>query len=142
MSDVEDMLVLLVFCAVVALWLKLTGARERAVQEARRQCELHRLQLLDESVGLRAMRIRRINGIRRIERGYVFDVSIDGDDREQGRLWMIGNALSGLSLPTIEPTSADEPTSAESIVAAALAKASSNVVQLHSGRRQSDDRLH
>jgi hypothetical protein len=136
MSDVEDMLVLLVFCAVVALWLKLTGARERAVQEARRQCELHRLQLLDESVGLRAMRIRRINGIRRIERGYVFDVSIDGDDREQGRLWMIGNALSGLSLPTIEPTSA------ESIVAAALAKASSNVVQLHPGRRQSDDRLH
>lgn len=136
MSDIEDMLVLLVFCAIVVLWLKLTGARERAVQEVRRQCELHRLQLLDESVGLRAIRIRRVNGIRRIERGYAFDVSIDGDDREQGRLWMIGKALSGLSLPTIEPASA------ESIVTAALAKAQSNVVQLYPGRRESDDRLH
>jgi len=125
MSDIEDMLVLLLFCAAVTLWLKLTSARERAVSEARRQCELHGLQLLDESVGLRAIRIRRIDGLRRVERGYAFEVSIDGDDREQGRLWMVGNALSGLSLPTIESTSA------ESIVASALAKASgSNVVPL------------
>lgn len=119
------MLVLLLFCGAVALWLKLTSARERAVNEARRQCELHGLQLLDESVGLRAIRIRRIDGLRRLERGYAFDVSIDGDDREQGRLWMIGDALSGLSLPTIEQASA------ESIVSSALAKAAgSNVIPL------------
>ena len=135
MSDIENMLALLAFCAVVALWLKLTSAREHAMREARRQCERHGLQLLDESVGLRAIRVRSIDGMRRVERGYSFDVSIAGDDREQGRLWMIGQALSGLSLPTTEPTTA------ESVVATALAKASSNVVQLHPGRRP-DDRLH
>ncbi len=138
MSDIEDMLLLLALCATVVLWLKLTSARERAMSEARRQCERHGLQLLDESVGLRAVRIRRMDGLRRIERGYSFDVSIDGDDREQGRLWMIGSTVSGLSLPTIQLASA------ESIVAEALvkAKASSNVVQLHSGRRPPDAPLH
>ena len=135
MSDLKDMLVLLAFCAIVALWLKLTSARERAMREARRQCQQHGLQLLDESVGLRAVRLRRVNGRRVIERGYSFDVSIDGDDREQGRLWMIGSALSGLSLPTTEQASP------ESIVASALAKAASNVVELHP-RRGLDDRLH
>jgi len=138
MSDIEDMLLLLVLCALVVLWLKLTSARERAMSEARRQCERHGLQLLDESVGLRAVRIRRIDGLRRIERGYSFEVSIDGDDREQGRLWMIGSSVTELSLPTIEVASA------ESIVAEALAKAkaSSNVVQLHPGRRPPDEPLH
>ena len=138
MSDIEDMLLLLVLCALVVLWLKLTSARERAMSEARRQCERHGLQLLDESVGLRAVRIRRIDGLRRIERGYSFEVSIDGDDREQGRLWMIGSSVTELSLPTIEVASA------ESIVAEALAKAkaSSNVVQLHPGRRPPHEPLH
>lgn len=136
MSDIENMLLLLVLCATVVLWLKLTSARERAMSEARRQCERHGLQLLDESVGLRAVRIRRMDGLRRIERGYSFDVSIDGDDREQGRLWMIGSTVSGLSLPTIQRASA------ESIVAEALVKASSNVVQLHPGRRPPDAPLH
>ena len=136
MSDIEDMLLLLVLCATVVLWLKLTSARERAMTEARRQCERHGLQLLDESVGLRAVRIRRADGLRRIERGYSFDVSIDGNDREQGRLWMIGSTVSGLSLPTIELASA------ESIVAEALAKASSNVVPLHPRRRPPDEPLH
>ncbi|WP_458071615.1 DUF3301 domain-containing protein [Rhodanobacter sp. BL-MT-08] len=138
MSDIEDMLLLLVLCAIVVVWLKLTSARERAMGEARRECERHGLQLLDESVGLRALRIRRIDGLRRIERGYSFDVSVDGDDREQGRLWMIGSSVSGLSLPTTKLASA------ESIVTDALAKAkaSSNVVQLHRDRRPPDERLH
>jgi predicted ATPase len=138
MSDIEDMLLLLVLCAIVILWLKLTSARERAMSEARAQCERYGLQLLDESVGLRAVRIRRVDGLRRIERGYSFEVSTDGDDRAQGRLWMIGSSMTELSLPTIEVTST------ESIVAEALAKAkaSSNVVQLHPGRRPPDEPLH
>ena len=138
MSDIEDMLLLLVLCAIVILWLKLTSAREHAMSEARAQCERYGLQLLDESVGLRAVRIRRVDGLRRIERGYSFEVSTDGDDRAHGRLWMIGSSMTELSLPTIEVTST------ESIVAEALAKAkaSSNVVQLHPGRRPPDAPLH
>ena len=110
MNGLFELLPLLVLLALVGLWLKLSRARELAVAEARRQCERHGLQLLDETVGLCAVRLRRINGQRRLERCYGFEVSIDGDDREPGRLWMVGNAFTGLSLPTIETRLGEAPT--------------------------------
>ncbi len=109
MSDLSNLLLLLALGAVVGLWLKFSVARERAVREARRQCQQHGLQLLDETVGLRAMRLRRVNGLHMVERCYGFEVSTDGHDRESGRLWMVGNALSSLSLPTIELLSHEAP---------------------------------
>ena len=45
------------------------------------------------------MRLRRYQGERALERCYGFEVSIEGDDRQQGRLWMVAGRLSGLSLP-------------------------------------------
>jgi hypothetical protein len=138
MSDLSNLLLLLVFGAGIGLWLKLSVARERAVREARRQCEQHGLQLLDETVGLRSVRLRRIDGWRRFERCYSFDVSIDGDDREPGRLWMIGQALSGLSLPTIELVPPPQTSQAPH---AALQAPVSNVVPLRP-RKHTDDRLH
>ena len=132
MSDFSNLLLLLVLGAIVGLWLKLSVAREHAVREARRQCMQHGLQLLDETVGLRGLRLRRVNGLRRIERCYGFDVSIDGHDREPGRLWMIGDAVSSVSLPTIDllPPA--------TVVAAALETARDNVVPL----RPPPPRLH
>ncbi|MEO8857366.1 MAG: DUF3301 domain-containing protein [Burkholderiaceae bacterium] len=102
MSNLFDLFFLLTLVAVVGLWLKLSSARERAVREARRQCQQHGLQLLDETVGLRAVRLRRVNGLRRVERCYGFEVSVEGHDRESCRLWMLGDVLSSVSLPTIE----------------------------------------
>ena len=128
MSDLSNLLLLLALAAVVGLWLKLSVARERAVREARRLCEQHGLQLLDETVGLRGIRLRRINGLRMIERGYGFEVSVSGNDREPGRLWMIGDELTSLSLPSIEPAP-DRP----------LPATGSNVVPL---RPRTGNRLH
>lgn len=135
MSDLSNLLLLLLLGSVVGLWLKLSVARERAVQEARRQCQQHGLQLLDETVGLRGVGLRRVHGQRRIERCYGFEVSIDGNDREPGRLWMIGSALSRLSLPTIAPAADEPPTHAT------LPAPHDNVISLDS-RRRSNDRLH
>lgn len=101
MGNVDDLLVLLALIAAIGLWLKLSAARERAAAEARQQCERYGLQLLDETVGLRALRLRRVAGQRRLERCYGFEVSIDGADREQGSLWMLGSTLSELRLPTV-----------------------------------------
>lgn len=134
MSDLSNLLLLLALGAVVGLWLKLSVARERAVQEARRQCQQHGLQLLDETVGLRGVRLRRVNGLRMIERCYGFEVSIDGHDREPGRLWMIGNALTSLNLPTIELLPHEDV-----IAGKALPAPGSNVVPLHP---RTDHRLH
>ncbi|MEW9571137.1 DUF3301 domain-containing protein [Rhodanobacter sp. Si-c] len=101
MGNVNDLLVLLALIAVIGLWLKLSAAREHATTEARLQCARYGLQLLDETVGLRALRLRRVAGRRRLERCYGFEVSIDGADREQGSLWMRGSMLSELRLPTV-----------------------------------------
>ncbi|KRE88490.1 hypothetical protein ASG87_07785 [Frateuria sp. Soil773] len=108
MGKFGDLFLLLAFGALVGLWLKLIRAREHAVAEARRQCERHGLQLLDESVGLRGLRLRRRDGLK-LERCYGFEVSVDGDDRQPGRIWMAGGAMSGLSLPTLESGPAEHP---------------------------------
>ena len=102
MSQVSDLIALLALAALAGAWLKFTRAREQAVEEARRQCAQHGLQLLDETVGLRSLRWRRVGGRRRIELGYLFEVSAHGDDRSEGRLWMHGERLAGGSLPIVD----------------------------------------
>lgn len=141
MSDLSNLLLLLVLAAIVGLWLRLSVARERAVREARRQCQQHGLQLLDETVGLRGLRLRRVNGLRRLERCYGFEVSIDGNDREPGRLWMLGDTMSSLSLPTIELLPPREANAGPIPPGAALPASGSNVVPLHP-RPRTGDRLH
>ncbi len=135
MSNLHDMLLLLLLGTTIGTWLKLSSARERAVREARAQCQQHGVQLLDETVGLRGIRLRRVNGLRRVERCYAFEVSIDGHDREPGRLWMIGGALTSLSLPVIKralPAEAGD---------AYPASMRSNVVPLSARARLPTDRL-
>jgi hypothetical protein len=102
MSELPDLFILLALLAIVGLWLKLARGREQAAQEARTQCRQHGLQLLDESVGLRGVRLLRQHGQVLLERCYTFEVSIDGNDREPGKLWLIGRTLSGISLPTMQ----------------------------------------
>jgi hypothetical protein len=102
MGDLATLLLLLVLMAIAGAWLVLSRARDRAIQEARWRCQQHGLQLLDETVGLSGVRLRRFRGQRVLERRYSFEVSIDGDDREAGHLWMVGSLLTALILPTIE----------------------------------------
>jgi len=102
MGNLHDLFLLLLLGAVVGTWMKLARARELAVAAARRHCELHGLQLLDETVGLKAVRLRQVGGQRRLERGYAFEVSVDGDDRQPGRIWMQGRRVTGLSLPAVQ----------------------------------------
>jgi hypothetical protein len=148
MGNVHDLLMLLALVAAMALWLKLSRARERAAAEARAQCERYGVQLLDETVGLRALRLRHAAGRLQLERCYGFEVSIDGADREQASLWMLGDTLSELRLPTVvlappEPADtdsasrhapADEPTNGT--------LSGNNVIPIRPRRRSGDDSTH
>lgn len=136
MSDLSNLMFLLVLVTVVGAWLKLSTARERAVLEARRQCQQHGLQLLDETVGLRRVRLRRVNGLLRMERCYGFEVSLDGHDRASANLWMLGDMLGGLSLPSTEL-----PTSTPAVDSSTPPTAASNVVPLRPPHHV-DRRLH
>ena len=158
MGNVNDLLVLLALIAAIGLWLKTSAARERATAEARLQCERYGLQLLDETVGLRALRLRRVDGWLRLERCYGFEVSIDGADRESGSLWMLGNHLTELRLPTVmlAPRESPAPTANHDVAPRRLPHAASesdggpsmppapgsNVIPLHPRRRSGGDTLH
>lgn len=137
MSDLSNLMLLLALTAVVGLWLKLSAARERAVLEARRQCQQHGLQLLDETVGLRRLRLRRVNGMLRLERCYGFEVSLAGHDRASANLWMLGDVLGALSLPSAELPVVAAP----SIDSPSPPVAVSNVVPLRAPQNV-DHRLH
>jgi hypothetical protein len=132
MGDFATLFLLLVLVVIAVAWLRLSRARDRAIQEARSRCQQHGLQLLDETVGLSGLRLRRYGDQRVVERRYSFEVSIDGDDRETGHLWMIGNTLTALILPTIELYT-PEPAS----ISASKAPTQGNVVPF---RRSSNDR--
>ncbi|RDS84557.1 DUF3301 domain-containing protein [Dyella monticola] len=131
MGDLATLFLLIVVLAIVGIWLVLSRARDRAIHEARQRCQQHGLQLLDETVGLSGVRLRHFRGRRVLERRYSFEVSIDGDDREAGHLWMIGNVLTALILPTIELYTPEYPEDA------ATSADDSNVVPF---RRQYRDR--
>lgn len=109
MSQLTDLLALCGLAAAAGAWLKSTRARERAVLEARSQCAEHNLQLLDESVGLNGVRLRLRGGRRQVEWGYAFEVSAYGDDRMGGRLWMHGNQVVAVSLPSQPAPAGREP---------------------------------
>ncbi|HET6432128.1 DUF3301 domain-containing protein [Dyella sp.] len=100
MGNLHDLMLLVCLGGIVVTWLQLARAREVAVLEVRRLCERHELQLLDETVGMRALRLRRIDGQRLLERCYGFDVSVAGDDRSHGRLWMAAGRVTEVQLPT------------------------------------------
>lgn len=115
MASLTDLIALLAMAAAIGSWLHLSRAREHAAAEARRLCHRHGLQLLDESVGLQGLRLRRHGGRLMLERCYAFDVSIDGDDREPSRLWMSGSRVTGFRLPTIATRRDDDAPPAEMI---------------------------
>jgi hypothetical protein len=139
MSDLSSLLMLLVLVSTAAVWLRLTKARELAAQQAQQQCRQHGLQLLDETVSLRGLRLRKVHGLRRLERHYGFEVSLAGDDRQPGRLSMIGDSLSGISLPTAAPqlqTAALQTAATETAVPVTTQPGTSgNVISLQAHRR-------
>ncbi|HEV7776116.1 MAG TPA: DUF3301 domain-containing protein [Luteibacter sp.] len=138
MATLSDLFLLLVLGAVVGIWLKMTRAREVAVREARRLCERHGVQLLDQSVGLRGLHLRRFGTKRRIERCYGFEVSSDGESRQSARLWMAGDAMTGFSLPTRDTRGLENVVPQEEQAALPAPPAASNVIPM----RPRGTRLH
>jgi len=92
---------LLLFAIAVAIWLWMDalGARERAIRFGRQLCREAGVQLLDQTVSLSRVRIRRVDGLPTIVRRYGFDISLDGSDRHRGHLDLEGHALGAWSLP-------------------------------------------
>ena len=80
-------------------WYSGTVTKEAAVRAARRSCETHHQQLLDETVALQGIRPRRDgSGRMRLLRRYGFEFSGDGDERHQGMIELLGLKVTAIDL--------------------------------------------
>lgn len=80
-------------------WQQSLRARELAIHSAEELCRRQGLQLLDGTVALNALRLRRNNrGHIALQRTYLFDYSRDGDLRQQGFVLLLGLRLESTGL--------------------------------------------
>lgn len=98
-----EMLALLILVVAIGLWLDAMRQHDHALHEARRVCADHDVQLLDHSVGLSALKLRRHEGRLAWERRYSFEVSSDGSNRLDGSLWLRHGHLAGVSAAWLKP---------------------------------------
>lgn len=80
-------------------WTDTLRARERAFFHAQRACRETGVQLLDETLALRRLGLARrgLNGLA-LRRVYQFDFSVQGTDRLQGTVTLLGMTLEAITM--------------------------------------------
>lgn len=107
----EVFILLAVIAALVWFWLDSMRAREAALQRGKSMCAQMNVQLLDQTVHLARLRLgRNARGHIRLRRFYVYEFSIDGEDRWYGIVILLGQRLEYLRMehpdgPIIQDTS-------------------------------------
>jgi hypothetical protein len=91
--------VLALASAAVIYWFVAAEARELARAHALAACARFGVQLLDASVALRRLRLRRGPQGLQLARRFVFEFSPDGVSRARGWIDLVGTELVGTSVP-------------------------------------------
>lgn len=90
---------LLLAAAGAWLWLDTLKAREIGIRAAAEACADEGLQLLDETVAGRSLRLARDDeGRLQLRRVYGFEYSDTGDNRRQGSVTLLGHRVEWLHL--------------------------------------------
>ena len=88
---IEGVLGVTFFCVIATYFLNATRVREFAIASVAFEGKKSNFQLLDQSVHLNKLSFSRdSNGSWKIWRQYRFDYSLEGDDRRQGYIIMLG----------------------------------------------------
>ncbi len=88
----------------VCYWYNANQAKSHAVNFARRECDKHGVQLLDQTVQRIHLSLSRDQHDRwHIWREYRFEYSMDGISRYEGRLVLLGYRLIRSALETSDP---------------------------------------
>ena len=95
----EEIIVLATIGLLAWYWIDGVRSKELAVAVARRNCEQHGVQLLDQTVVMEKMRLRRDHRGRLLPcRYYHFEFSLDGEERRSGGVIIHAGRASGLYL--------------------------------------------
>jgi hypothetical protein len=94
-----EWLLLASLAALAWFWWDSLQKRELAVRAARAVCERAGVQFLDDSVAVSRMKLKRDSNQRaRIYREFSFDYSNVGDDRQAGRVYLLGEVVLSADL--------------------------------------------
>ena len=101
---IGEILSVLLFGATVWLWLDSLKAREVAVNAARAACAAEELLLLDDTVAIANLKLKRDDdGHVKLQRAYCFEYSDTGNNRLTGSVVLLGHRVTllnvGLRLP-------------------------------------------
>ncbi|MEH6624977.1 MAG: DUF3301 domain-containing protein [Motiliproteus sp.] len=97
--ELSDLLWLLLAYLFMLYWWSSKGAKEIALKATQKHCSEMDVQLLDQSIGLRGLWLKRDSSGRvRFWRSYTFDFSSNGEDRYQGRIILIGRRIESMQL--------------------------------------------
>lgn len=90
---------LLLIAGAVWFWIGSMRAREQTLARARRVCEQMNVQLLDQTVALSRLWVRRdSHGRLRLWRWYSFEFSTSGADRHRGAASLLGDQIQFVRL--------------------------------------------
>lgn len=100
----DSVLFIIVLVVVALYWHNSMQSKTCAVKYARRECEKEGVQLLDQTVQrIRLSFSRDRNNQWRVWREYRFDYSVDGVNRLEGRLVILGYRLVRSALESANP---------------------------------------
>ncbi|NDM57510.1 DUF3301 domain-containing protein, partial [Klebsiella pneumoniae] len=86
-----NLFVMLLLGAAAAWWWRAHGVRERALLLAKQHCAKQGVELLDENVARRRLRLARDHrGQWRLSREFGFEFTVSGEERYAGRIVMYG----------------------------------------------------
>lgn len=89
--------------AAIAFWFSTMSSRDAAINLVADFCRHHNLQLLDQSVSLRRVAVRRkSNGNLSFVRVFRFDYSDNGFRRRDGMVWMLASKPLQISVQVAE----------------------------------------
>lgn len=96
--DISGLILLILLGMLLWFWQDTLRMRELALQAANEICHRQQLQLLDATVTLQRVAVRRLAGRAVLQRTFQFTYSRDGDDRLAGFVITTGNHVEQVGL--------------------------------------------
>ncbi|MBB3047529.1 hypothetical protein FHR99_001795 [Litorivivens lipolytica] len=99
MISLSDIALLLLVVLLGYYFWQAQGVRDIALRATRLYCQRENLQLLDDSIALRALWVKRDpKGRFRLWRGYQFEFTVSGEERYVGRTVTLGRFIEGIQV--------------------------------------------
>jgi len=93
------LILLAIVTLILLFWFETLRMREYVIRRCKSTCEAAGLQLLDQSVALNSISMKRDrNGRWRVHRSYQFHVSENGTDRYPGSIILTGNRIEAVHI--------------------------------------------